>query len=192
MLQRVIDVISSFDRAAIDWVYNHLFTPGNAHWVRLMGEVHSWVLAFFVIGVILIVQQRVRGAAIIIHLLLTVAVANFVTSELIKVTVVRSRPCLENTVEGFAIGCKTDAPSFPSAHATNTMALATATFSYSLLYGLLTLFFSIFIGLGRVYLGMHYPSDVVGGWLIGLLVALLVNRLARWLAVKLGFRWMVR
>ncbi len=71
--------------------------------------------------------------------------------------------------------------SFPSAHASNSMCLAVlamllwpALKKWPLLLPLLT-------GYSRVYLGKHYPTDVVGGWLYGIVVSLSIWLLWHWL-----------
>ncbi len=69
-------------------------------------------------------------------------------------------------------------PSFPSGHALNSMSiLVTAGILYGRVLGLRWLAFvgfalSVAIGLTRPYLGVHYPTDVLGGWLAGLGCAL--------------------
>ena len=73
--------------------------------------------------------------------------------------------------------------SFPSDHATLMFALA-ASFLLSSLRrtGLTLAVLGIGVGWGRVYLGAHYPGDILGGAVLGLLCALAVNRITARLA----------
>lgn len=63
-------------------------------------------------------------------------------------------------------------PSFPSDHATAAFAIAVSIFLRNRRLGLLTLGMAAVIGLSRVVVGIHYPSDIVGGAVLGTLAAL--------------------
>ncbi|MFJ3986986.1 phosphatase PAP2 family protein [Streptomyces fungicidicus] len=79
---------------------------------------------------------------------------------------------LEVLVQG-----KTDY-SFVSDHATITMALAVGLFVANRKFGLVGLVIALLEGFCRVYMGVHYPTDVVGGLALGTAVALLLSPLA--------------
>lgn len=75
--------------------------------------------------------------------------------------------------------------SFPSDHATGAFVIATSVWLFRRKDGLAWLIIAACIALSRVWTGVHYPSDVVAGALIGFISAVLVHRLfARWLLAK--------
>ncbi len=87
----------------------------------------------------------------------------------------RIRPC--NTLEGvhLLVGCS-NSFSMPSNHAANAFAFVTPffiTFKDRMRYGLVIVAF--FVGLSRVYVGVHYPSDVIVGGVIGVALAIFMS-----------------
>ena len=69
-----------------------------------------------------------------------------------------------------------DTSSFPSDHATVFFALATGLFFLSRPLGLLAVFYVVFfICLPRLYLGLHYPTDIAAGAVVGIATALAAN-----------------
>ncbi|MEU3887637.1 phosphatase PAP2 family protein [Streptomyces sp. NPDC029041] len=89
----------------------------------------------------------------------------------------RPRPFLDHQGLDVLVQGKTDY-SFVSDHATIVMALAVGLFVANRKFGLIGLVLALFGGFIRVYMGVHYPTDVVGGFALGTAVALLLSPLA--------------
>ncbi len=88
----------------------------------------------------------------------------------VKLAVRRPRPVLEGLPP---LGGAPSSLSFPSAHATSSFAVATAMTRVDSL-GALAFVLALALSLGRPYLGMHYPSDVLAGAILGVALGLIV------------------
>jgi len=84
-------------------------------------------------------------------------------------------------------GSRSHDPSFPSDHASAAFGIAFAVFLFDRVVGSIFIAAATVIAVGRVFVGAHYPADVLAGTLVGLGAALLVVRLGRPL-----IEWMVR
>ncbi len=160
--------------------------------IALAVPVIVWVLA----------KYGKRGRTLVFCVLLALGLADFTSSHILKNAIWRDRPCrrlastggmsLSDTrllpgrghPAGYVATPENDCPgssSLPSSHAANTMALAMVLWWFTRrrtrwLWFLIPLV----IGWSRIYLGYHYPADVLWGWLTGALLAL---GIVRWLAV---------
>jgi undecaprenyl-diphosphatase len=85
----------------------------------------------------------------------------------------RTRPFITHPHATLLIHHANDA-GFPSDHATGAFGLAMGLWLYDRAIGALTLFLAVIVALARVYVGAHYPSDVVAGALLGIAVALVL------------------
>jgi undecaprenyl-diphosphatase len=89
----------------------------------------------------------------------------------------RPRPFRDHQGIDVLVTGKTDY-SFVSDHATITMAMAVGLFVANRKFGLVGIALALLEGFCRVYMGVHYPTDVVGGFALGTAVALLLSPLA--------------
>lgn len=89
----------------------------------------------------------------------------------------RPRPFLDHTGLDVLISGKTDY-SFVSDHATITMAMGVALFVADRRFGVVGIGLALLEGFCRVYMGVHYPTDVIGGFALGTAVALLLSPVA--------------
>lgn len=67
-------------------------------------------------------------------------------------------------------------PSFPSDHAAGSFSIASGVAFGRPISGLLLMVMAVVVAISRVYVGLHYPSDVLGGMVIGMLSSWLVER----------------
>jgi undecaprenyl-diphosphatase len=89
----------------------------------------------------------------------------------------RPRPFLDHQGLDVLVSGKTDF-SFVSDHATLTMAMGVGLFVANRKFGLVGIGLALFEGFCRVYMGVHYPTDVIGGFALGTAVVLLLSPLA--------------
>jgi len=89
----------------------------------------------------------------------------------------RPRPFVDHQELDVLVSGKTDF-SFVSDHATLTMAMGVGLFVANRKFGLVGIGLALLEGFCRVYMGVHYPTDVIGGFALGTAVALLLSPLA--------------
>ncbi len=115
--------------------------------------------------------------------LLVLLVVVIVVTEALKYAVGRPRPCdvlpAVNLLTPSACAAEAD-PAFPSGHASRIFAVAallSLAFKWSVRLGSFAV--AVLTGLSRIYLGVHWPSDVLGGAALGVVLAVAFVLLAR-------------
>lgn len=149
----------------------------HAPWLdRVMLGV-TWLGHFpgvwFITGAVLLAVPRVRAAAF--RLCLAVALTQWLTSGVVKPLVGRPRPYVAGLVAARTLEASpSGGPSFPSGHAATAAAGALAGARVVPGAGPVLWVLATAIAYSRVYVGVHYPSDVAAGALLGILCAFLV------------------
>ena len=145
-------------------------------------ERSTWLPLYALLLLWLLWRQRRWGLANALAAGVAVGLADFTSAGLIKPIVGRLRPCnLVGLREHLDLltGCGPGL-SFPSAHAANHFALATVLgvtcFAERPVLKWLGLVWAATIALGQVYVGRHYPSDILFGAGLGALIGYAVGR----------------
>ena len=136
-----------------------------------------WILAAFIF--ISIKKYRLIGISMIIALILSVLIGNVILKPLIA----RIRPFEVNTAIELLIGPPSDY-SFPSGHTLSSFAVATTIFCINKRFGIIAVIMACLIAFSRLYLYVHYPSDVFGGLIIGVSIGLLTYSIIKRLNEK--------
>ncbi|MEE8162501.1 MAG: phosphatase PAP2 family protein, partial [Anaerolineae bacterium] len=118
-------------------------------------------------------DQRERNQRAILRAIIVLFVANIVL-KLCNLVYFRPRPFVDHEVN-LLFYRPTDS-SFPSNPATVGFSIAAAIWLYNRRLGALLLVLATLFGLSRIYCGVHYPSDIIAGALLGALSAYLVVR----------------
>lgn len=177
-----MDWLVHLDGAILLWIQEFLrgtvLDSVAALYTHLGDAGMLWIAA----SLLMLCFQKTRRAGLLG--LLAVAVGALFTNIILKPLVSRPRPWL--TVEGLRYLVEEHDPnSFPSGHTCAAFAAAGAWF-FALpkrWMGVTGLVLAALMGLSRLYVGVHFPSDVLAGALVGLLSAWLVWH---------GYRWMER
>lgn len=154
--------------------------------MMFLSTTTAWIPLFLVLLYLLMKNYRKQTWLILLAVGLTILLADQITSSVMKPFFERLRPSHEpilaervyivNQYRGGKFG-------FASSHAANTFGIATlmsvALRMYRPWINLLFLW-AIGVGYTRIYLGVHYPGDIVAGYLVGFICALIA-----WFLLKL-------
>ena len=161
------EINSQMSNPFFDWLMPIIRTP------IVWAPLYVFIFCFF------IYRYRLTGLYLVIALALTFAVSDQGSAHLLKGMVQRLRPCNDPLVAATVIlrvPCGSGY-SFPSAHASNHFAIAM--FLSLILYkrwhwvAYASIFWAAAISFAQVYVGVHYPVDVLVGAIFGSLVGCL-------------------
>ncbi len=167
----------------LNFIQNHLRTDFGDIIMPLISKFgNSGMIWLCLSGVLCIIPKyRKVGITMFISIVLDVLLCNV----MLKPLVARMRPFTVNTDITLLINAPTDF-SFPSGHTTVSFAAA-----FSLLFSknklwIPSIILAILIAFSRLYLYVHYPTDVLAGILLGLIIGIVANRISEILFEKIA------
>jgi undecaprenyl-diphosphatase len=149
----------------------------------------SWIFLYVIILLTLGIKYKWRMLVVILVITLGVVLSDQSSVHLFKQVFQRLRPGHQPEIAGMVHLVNNYAGGlygFVSSHAANTFMLARLTSGLLLnkYFTWFIFFWASVVAYSRVYLGVHYPGDVIGGALLGMFVGWLVLKLYRFVEKK--------
>ncbi|MGG7162924.1 phosphatase PAP2 family protein [Clostridium ihumii] len=175
----MIDTIHSIDKAIIDFVHKKLNNPIFNYTMPMITHLGDGGFIWVLISGLMLLKSKDRKLGVLC--LIALAVSTFFTEGVIKNIVERVRPIIRYPIEKPLISIP-KSYSFPSGHTSSSFAVATILFVMMPHFKIIPIVLAVLIGFSRVYLYVHYPTDVFVGMIIGILSAVMV---------LIGYKYMV-
>lgn len=180
------DLAFVLDLALTRWVNGF---ADRAFLINAVGIIAATALLFFIaVGVLVVIAQRASTvrAIFVIEVVATLVIA-YAISQLIGVVAFRERPFVRHQEIRQLITKDASEKSFPSDHATLAFALAIPAVVAVRRRWIRALLLAgaALVGIGRVFVGVHYVTDIVAGGILALVVWWFVHRgVRRWWKTK--------
>jgi undecaprenyl-diphosphatase len=165
----MIDFLYKIDVALLYFVNHSLSCGALDKFFTAITSVNNWLIAYVILWGVCFFKGGKTGKIVAVSVLLLIVITDQFGYRILKENIGRIRPCFAFSDLNLPAG-KTGTSSFPSNHALNNFAMAVY-FSrfYPNLKRILFITASL-VALSRVYLGLHYPSDILGGAIIGTVI----------------------
>lgn len=177
---QLLDYLLAWDQwlfIKINTFWTNDFLDSIFPWYR---DSNAWIPLYLFLLLFAFINFGWRIWPWILFFILTVALTDQLSSGLIKGLVQRPRPCNDEDMMHYVktlLGGCSGGYSFPSSHATNHFGMACYIYftmkPYFKKWGYLFFFWAATIAYGQVYVGVHYPLDVLGGAIVGSLVGMM-------------------
>lgn len=181
-------MINQLDTQAFLWL-NSLHADSLDPIMAWISARNSWFPLYVVIIGGLIWRQRRKSIGSLLMIIFSVIISDQVCSSILKPLIHRLRPCHEPSIQNIihVVGNCGGQFGFCSSHAANTFALVTGLILLlsKQFSGLKYLYiWAIIVSYSRIYVGVHYPMDVLSGAGIGVLAALLCHKIYHYILIK--------
>lgn len=170
-MNELLSTIDAFDKEVVLYVANHLQNPIVRAFMDFITTSANWKIPLGLLWVWLLWKGGTKGRALALFILPMFLLSDFGTAKVLKPIFGRPRPLGHG---GLAM---------PSAHSANSFAAATV---FTLMYlrhswGKVAVYcLAALIAISRVYIGVHYPTDILVGSIVGVLDGLIVFGLYKW------------
>jgi undecaprenyl-diphosphatase len=176
-----LDFIRHVDKALFLLFNREAANPIFDKMMPFITDSDNWIIPIIVIWLYLMIFCGKKGRIAGLFIILAISLSNTM-SEMIKHWIQRDRPCPPGYfIEGGRFLLKNKSSfSFPSSHAANMGAMATYFSMKFIRSRWIVIPIALLIGCSRVYVGVHFPVDVLAGYLLGIACGWFVLKSERW------------
>lgn len=182
----MMDRLIEYDKALLRFLNGY-----HASWLDpvmlLLTETITWVPLFICLFYLVFKDFKKESWIVLLGIVMTILLSDQITASFMKPYFARLRPSREPTLEGLihiVQGYKGGQFGFASSHAANTFGLSTFfffVFSAKRRWIIWLFLWAALMSYTRIYLGVHYPGDVLAGAAVGMICGWLGFKFFEWL-----------
>lgn len=166
----MVEYLVHLDKKLFVFLNNLGSTPFDTIWLLITKQT-NWIPFFLILLFILFKKLGTKKLGIVILIIASLITFTNEITDIIKFSVQRIRPCNDDTLVGLIRVVKdSDTFSYFSGHASNST--ASMVFVFLILrqyykYSYLIFLYPLIFAYSRIYLGLHFPLDIISGFIFG-------------------------
>jgi len=172
MIEIIIEYLKYIDVTLFYFINVNLSNAAFDKLMPLVTNLKYWLPIYSIGAIFLVYRYKIRGLLIIILLLLTAGLCDW-TGAILKDFFDRLRPCWELNNINLLVPCGAG-KSFPSNHSANNFGAAIVLTYFFRQKWYYYYFAALLVALSRVFIGVHYPFDILGGAALGSIIGVCV------------------
>lgn len=179
----MLETIQNIDFSILNFIYENIQNEILNLPMIFISTLGNKGFIFIIVTTILLFTKKYRkiGITLLISLIIGLVVVNII----LKPSIARIRPYEINQSINLLINKMHDY-SFPSGHTLASFEFATAIFLYNKKWGYVSFIFALLMGFSRMYLYVHFPTDVICGAILGILFSIISYHITKLIYKKFG------
>lgn len=183
IVYKIAILINSFDDSLFKLINQEIANRFFDFLMPILRNKYTWIPVYIFLFILMYNKFKNKFILYVLYFILGFAIVDFSTHQFLKPFFHRDRPCYELMHVRLLLDSCGGKWSFPSSHAANHAFISCGLLLIPLLknklYIILIILWPIFVGFAQIYVGVHYPADILIGYIYGILVAILLYKFFR-------------